>query len=211
MRCPYCEARIIVDPPGNAPVLVEPSVSREYVRRLFPSSMVSSLALKYFPYLETDISSDRKVQRCFNQPWQDLEEYIPPSGNMRVFDESLADPDQLIPFDRDMAEESRGRVIFHPFYVVMLNLEGYSEGLLADAVSGKLIGEMPVTEERRVSAQNLHRIFLVTLTAGLAFTIPVYFITKDLDLSWLSRIWSFIIIIPLAVAFYHFRIKAGRK
>lgn len=211
MRCPYCEARIIVDPPENVPALVEPSVAMEHVRRLFPSGMVSSVEMKYFPYLETDISSDRKVQRCFNQPWQGLEDYVPPSGNMRVFDESLAEPDQLIPFDRDMACKSCGRVIFHPFYVVMLNLEGYSEGLLADAVSGKLIGELPVTEERRVSAQNLFRTFLVTLSAGLVFTIPIYFLTKDMDHSWLSRIWTFIVIIPLAVAFYYSRVRAGRR
>ena len=211
LRCPYCDARIIVDPPGNTPALVEPSVSEEYVRRLFPSGMVSSVEIKFFPYLETGTSSDRKIQRCFSQPWQDLEDYLPPSGDMKVFDESLAEPDQLIPFDRDMAEESSGRVIFHPFFIVMLNLEGYSEGLLVDAVSGKVIGEPPVTEEQNDSGKNLYRTFFITLAAGLVLTIPVYFLTNDLDESWLSLIWTFLVIFPLAVAFFYFWNKAWRK
>ncbi len=211
LRCPYCDARIIVDPPENTPALVEPSVSEKYARRLFPSGMVSSVEIKFFPYLETGTSSDRKIQHCFNQPWQDLEDYLPPSGNMKVFDESLVEPDQLIPFDRDMAEESSGRVIFHPFYVVMLNLEGYSEGLLVDAVSGKVIGEPPVTDEQADSGKDLYRTFFLTLAVGLVFTLPIYFLTKDLDESWHSMIWNVAVIILLALGFYHFGIKAWRK
>lgn len=211
LRCPYCDARIIVDPPENTPALVEPSVSEEYVRRLFPSGMVSSAKVKFFPYLETGIFSDREIQCCFSQPWQELEGYLPPSGDKKVFDESLAEPDQLIPFDRDMAEESSGRVIFHPFFVVMLNLEGYSEGLLVDAVSGKVIGEPPVTEEQNNSGKNLYRTFFKNLAVGLVFTIPVYFLTNDLNESWLSLIWTFLVIIPLAVAFFYFWNRVGIK
>ena len=211
LRCPYCDARIIVDPPENTPALVEPSVSEEHVRRLLPSGMVSSMEIKFFPYLETGTSSARKVQPCFSQPWQDLEDYLPPSGNMKIFDESLADPDQLIPFDRDMAEESSGRVIFHPFYIIMLNMESYSEGLLVDGVSGKVIGEPPVTAEQADSGTKLSRLFFLILAAGLVFTFPVYFLTKDLDESWHSMIWNVAIVILLAFGFYHLGIKARRK
>ncbi len=211
LRCPYCDARIIVDPPENTPALVEPSVSEEHVRRLFPSGKVSSVAIKFFPYLETGTSSARKLQPCFSQPWQDLEDYLPPSGSMKVFDESLVTPDQLIPFNRDTAEGSSGRVIFHPLYIVMLNLEGYSEGLLVDGVSGKLIGELPILGEQSDPKKNLNRIFLLTLAAGLVLTFPIYFLTKNLDMSWLSGIWPFIVIIPLMVVIYNFRIKTGRK
>ncbi len=210
LRCPYCDATIIVEPPENTPALVEPSVSEEFVRRLFPSGMVSSVTMKFFPYLETGTSSARKIQPCFSQPWQDLEDYLPPSGNMKVFDESLAEPDQLIPFNRDMAEESSGRVIFHPFYVVMLNMEGYSEGLLADGVSGMLIGELPIREEQSDAKKNLNRTFLLTLAAGLVFTFPVYFLTKNLDRSALSGIWTYMVIIPLIVALLYYRFKARR-
>ncbi len=211
LRCPYCDARIIVDPPENTQALVEPSVSEEYVRRLFPSGMVSSLEIKFFPYLETGTSSARKIQPCFSQPWQDLEDYLPPSGNMKIFDETLAEPDQMIPFDRDMAEESSGRVIFHPFYIIMLNMEDYSEGLLVDGVSGKVIGEPPVTAEQADSGTKLNRMFFLTLAAGLVFTFPVYFLTKDLDESWHSMIWNVAIVILLAFGFYHLGIKARRK
>ncbi len=211
LRCPYCDARIVVDPPENTPALVEPSVSEEYVRRLFPSGMVSSIEIKFFPYLETGTSSSRKIQPCFSQPWQDLEDYLPPSGNMKIFDESLAEPDQLIPFDRDMAEESSGRVIFHPFYIIMLNMEDYSEGLLVDGVSGKVIGEPPVTAEQADSGTKLNRMFFLTLAAGLVFTFPVYFLTRDLDESWHSMILNVAIVILLAFGFYHLGIKARRK
>ena len=211
LRCPFCDATIIVDPPENTPALVEPSVSEEHAKRLFPSGMVSSVDVKFFPYLETGTSTERKVQPCFSQPWQDLEGYLPPSGNMKVFDESLATPDQMIPFNRDTAFANSGRVIFHPFYVVMLNLEGYSEGLLVDGVSGKIIGEPPVTEEQADSGKKLNRIFLLTLVVGLVFTFPIYFLTKDLDESWHSMIWNVAIVFLLAFGFYHFGIKARRK
>ncbi len=210
LRCPYCDARIIVDPPENTPALVEPSVSEEHVRRLFPSGKVSSVAIKFFPYLETGTSSARKLQPCFSQPWQDLEDYIPPSGSMKVFDESLVTPDQLIPFNRDTAEGSSGRVIFHPLYIVMLNLEGYSEGLLVDGVSGKLIGELSILGEQCDPKKNLNRVFLLTLAAGLVFTLPVYFLTKGLDRSALSGIWTYMVIIPLIVALIYYRLKARR-
>lgn len=211
LRCPYCDARIIVDPPENTPALVEPAVSEEYVRRLFPSDMVSSVEVKFFPYLEKVLSSGREIQTCFSQPWQELEDYIPPSGDRKIFDESLAEPDQLIPFDRDMAEESGSRVIFHPFYVVMLKLEGYGEGILVDAVSGKIIGETPFKEKQSDLEQNLFRKFYLTLAICLVFTVPIYFLTNDLDESWLSMIWTFLVITPLAVAFIYFSIKAWRK
>jgi len=211
LRCPYCDARIVVDPPENTPQLVEASVSEEYVRRLFPSGMVTSVEMKYFPYLESGESSSRMILPCFNQPWQELSDYTPPSGDRSVFDDSLAEPDQLIPFDRDMLEESGGRVIFHPFFIVMLKLEGYSEGLLVDALSGKLIGDPPVTAERPDSGNSLYRSFFVTLASGLVFTVPVYLLTKDMDMTWLSRVWIFIFVIPLAFAFIYYRAKARRR
>ena len=211
MRCPYCDARIIVDPPENTPALVEPSVSEEFVRRLFPSGMVSSVEMKFFPYLETVTSSSRKIEPCFSQPWQDLEDYLPPSGSMKVFDESLVTPDQLIPFNRDTAEESDGKVIFHPFFIVMLNLEGYSEGLLVDAVSGKLVGESLISEEQSDSGKNLYRTFFLILASGLVFTFPVYFLSKNLDQSAISGIWTYLVIIPLIVALIYFKIKTGNK
>jgi len=211
LRCPYCDARIIVDPPENTPALIEPAVREEYVRRLFPTDMVSSVEMKYFPYLENDLSSVREIHPCFSQPWQELEDYLPPSGDRKIFDESLAEPDQLIPFDKDMAEESGSRIVFHPLYVVMLKLEGYGEGLLVDGVSGKLISESPLVENDDDSVQKLYRTFLITLAAGLVFTVPVYFLTKGFSEFFLSGIWTFMIIVSLVLAFYHFKIKTGRR
>jgi len=93
----------------------------------------------------------------------------------------------------------------------MLNLQGYSEGLLVDGVSGKLVGELPVIEEESDYDKNLYKTFLLTLAAGLVFTFPVYFLTKDLDESWHSLIWNVMIILFLALGFYHFGIKTWRK
>ncbi len=209
LRCSYCDSRIIVDPPEDSPALVESCVSEEHVRRLFPSGMVSSVQKMYFPYLETATSSGRETRLCFNQPWLELADYIPPSGDRKIFDEDLADPGQLIPFDRDVVEGSGGRVVFHPFYIVMLELEGYGEGLLVDAVSGKLISDPPVIADHSDSDRKLFRTFFITLAVGLLFTVPIYLLTKNMDLSWLSRVWTFIVIIPLIVMFYHYRIRNG--
>lgn len=177
LRCPYCDARIVVNPPANTPVLVVPSVDPEEASRLFPPDAVASMALRYFPYVEEE--GGRNLRSCFSQPWSDLEGYVPPGGDRRVFDESLIDPEQLVPFDR--ASAGSGRIVFHPFLVVMLRLEGYGEGVLVDAVSGKLLGASPLVGPGAKPERSLSALFLSVLGGGLAAATPVFLLVRSLD------------------------------
>jgi len=179
LMCPFCDARIVVNPPANTPVIVVPSVSPEYAARLFPPGAVSSTALRYFPFLEE--SGRSGLRPCFSQPWSELDGYTPPAGDRRLFDESLADPEQIIPFDREMEVAGKGRIVFHPFLVVMLRLEGYDEGVLVDGVSGNLLGGSPLDRSAQESGRSLSSLFLSFLAAGLAAALPVFFIVKALD------------------------------
>ncbi len=202
LRCPYCDARILVQPPTDTTFIVSPSVNDEYVSRLFPSGMAGSVELMYFPYLET--AGDRKLIPCFNQPWHELEDYTPPDGDRKVFDEDMVDPDSTIPFDRDLTEEVEGRLVFHPFFVVMLNLEGYREGMLVDGVSGKMLGEVPESDDT-TGTSSLYVLFLRSLAGGLLVSVPIYFLSKSLDASWLSRIWSYMAVVLIGSLLFYFR------
>ncbi len=209
LRCPYCDARIIVDPPADTPKIVMASVTEEHVKRLFPPGMVISLEKKYFPYYEVDQSlTGKALISCFSQPWQELENYSPPAGDRRVFDESIAEPGEFIPFARDQIDEASVRIVFHPFYIVMLKLEGYSEGVLVDAVSGQLLGESPVMDDTASKEMKLQKLFFFTLIAGLAVSIPVFLLLRNTDISWLFQTWFFVLILLVfAGAIYVNKVK----
>ena len=204
LRCPFCDARIVVDPPVHTPEIVMHSVDEEYVKRLFPPGMVISIEMKYFPYSESDRSlTCRTIKPCFSQPWQDLEDYSPPAGDRRIFDVSAALPREFIPFDRDQIEEASAGIVFHPFYIVMLKLDGYSEGVLVDAVSGQLLGESPIKDDPEFRDMELRKLFFLVLIAGLAVSIPVFLLLRNIGISWLSRTWfSVIILLLLASVIY---------
>jgi hypothetical protein len=176
LLCPFCDARIVVNPPVNTPVMVVPSVSKENASRLFPPGAVSSTTLRYFPFLEE--IGGYGLRPCFSQPWSEMNGYVPPAGDRRLFDESLADPEEIIPFDREMEVAGKGRIVFHPFFVVMLKLEGYDEGVLVDGVSGKLLGGSPLDRSSQEPVRSLFRLFLPVLAAGLTAALPVFFIVK---------------------------------
>lgn len=210
LRCPFCDASILVDPPKDTPAIVKPSVSEEYIKRLFPSGSVKSMEINYFPYLENTAGSGGGLQPCFNQPWQELEDYTPPAGDRQVFDAGMAEPDQIIPFDRDSEDDVPGRIVFHPFYVVMLKMEGYSEGLLVDAVSGKTIGDVPGSGGEENENGGLYKLFFTTLGISTAVSVPLYLISRSLDVQMLSRIWTFVLAIACVVGFYFLRTRRNK-
>ena len=201
LRCTYCDSTLIVNPPLNTPAMVIPAVTEEDVRRLFPPGMVESVSLKYFPYFDPEgHPADHDLTPCFNQPWQELETYSPPDGDRRIFDQDMGDPDEFIPFDRDMLDDEPGKVVFHPFYILMLRLEGYNEGLLVDAVSGHPVGDPPVSADTAEKEGELKRLFLKTLLLGLCISVPAFFIFRAIGLSWLNSAWLQIIFIGLIAA-----------
>jgi len=159
--------------------MVVPTVSREDAERLFPSGAVSSTELRYFPFLEEE--GGHGLRSCFRQPWDEMDGYIPPAGDRRLFDGNTVDPEQIIPFDREMEGGGTGRIVFHPFLIVMLRLEGYGEGVLVDAVSGHVLGRSPVDRSARTPAGSLYRLFLPVFAWGLTAALPVFFLARALD------------------------------
>ena len=139
LRCPYCEASIVVRTDGGMPSVVKPVKEREQVERLFPSGAVESVQLRYFPYTGT---GDGLVP-VFNQPFDELLEYIPPSGDRTVWDEGELPPEIVIPVD-EVSSDSMGTIVFHPFFLVMLSGKVYSRGVLVDGVSGRLLTTNPL-------------------------------------------------------------------
>jgi hypothetical protein len=208
LRCPFCDARIVVSFPSGTPAMVKASVSDEYVRRLFPPGMVLSLKLLYFPYIETGSGSSRDLVPCFSQPWQELDSYRPPDGDRVVFDESMAEPGEIMPFDRDMLDRAEGRLVLHPFFVVMLKLPGYSEGMLVDGVSGNPLGDIPSEQEETSDGKSLDRLFFKALLAGLLVSIPLYLLSSTIDLARLPRVWFNIAMVVLIGALFFLR---GRR
>lgn len=211
LRCPYCEARIVVDPPESTPHLTVPSVDEERVRRLFPPDSVLSVEIRYFPYLERIGGSGASAPTaCFNQPWQELERYVPPAGDRKIFDEMRESPEELIPFDREQMETEGGRILFHPFYIVMLKKEGYSEGMLVDGVSGMLLGEAPGDPGEGRQGTNLARLFLTVLLAGLVVCFPVYYLLKAISVHWTPRMFI-LLLTALASGYLALRVLDRRE
>ncbi|MFO7949969.1 MAG: hypothetical protein R6U36_06330 [Candidatus Fermentibacteraceae bacterium] len=173
LRCPYCEASIMVTEVEDLPFIVVPSAGEEAVRRMFPAGAIAELELRYFPYADGPAGP----VPVFSQPFPELEEFRPPAGDRKVFSEELAGPDQIIPMDDDILarrELSRSGTVLHPFWLVMLKLEGYSQGVLVDGVSGRIVGDNPLEGETAPEVPS--RTFLLCLLLGLPCAALVYWL-----------------------------------
>jgi DNA-directed RNA polymerase subunit RPC12/RpoP len=185
LRCPYCEATILVTAPEDAPWLVTTAVGEGHVRKLFPSGTVHSAELLYFPYLETG----EGLSPAFSQPYEVLEDYRPPAGDRVVFSDDMVQPEQMIPTDPDKTAEcpEGARLVMHPFFMVMLKTAGYSEGVLVDGVSGKALSESPLGGEE-AAGRRPSTIFALTLAGALVLSLPVYFLAKSSGADWGGRV-----------------------
>lgn len=210
LRCSYCGSRIMVQTPAGTPAMVRAAVDEETARRAFPPGMVISIERRYFPYLETGEGSSRSRVPCFSQPWQELDTYRPPDGDRVVFDESMAVPGDIIPLDRDLLESTEGRLVLHPFFVVMLRLPGYSEGMLVDGVSGRLLGEVPLQDGGKADDRGLGKLFLAVLALGMLVSVPAYILGSTLDLTEIPRFWLSMATVVFMGAVLLIRWKAGR-
>ena len=173
LRCPYCEANITLTGSEELPFLVVPAVSEEHARRLFPSKAVFEIELRYFPYAD----GERGPVPVFSQPFPELDGYRPPSGDRKVFSAEMVDPDQIVPADDDaLAGQSlgRGSTVLHPFYLVMLAMEGFNQGVLVDGVSGKTVGPSPLQAEYRPEVPS--RSFLLALLLGFPAAAAAYWL-----------------------------------
>jgi DNA-directed RNA polymerase subunit RPC12/RpoP len=136
LRCPYCEANVVVRDTGKMPSVVVPVLDATAVERLFPPGAVESLAVRFFPY----VLRDGSLTPVFSQPYDELTTYVPPGGDRQVWDDDDLEPESVIPFDPDLQGEE-DRVVYHPFYLVMQRGSGYSSGILVDGVSGLVLGD----------------------------------------------------------------------
>lgn len=206
LRCPYCEATIMVSAPEDAPWLVTTAVGESDVLKLFPPDTVASTELMYFPYLE----ASGGLTPAFSQPYEVLDGYHPPAGDRVVFSDDMVEPEQMVPTDPDKTEEypEGARIVMHPFFMVMLKTAGYSEGLLVDGVSGKALSESPlaVTEAagRKPSA-----IFGLTLAGALVLSLPVYFLAKSSGADWGGRLMVALILSVLGAGVTLYLLRRG--
>ncbi len=173
LRCPYCEASVVVRTDGGMPSVVKPVKEREQVERLFPPGAVESVQLRYFPYTGT---GDRLVP-VFNQPFDELLEYIPPSGDRTIWDEGELPPEIVIPVD-EVSSDSMGSIVFHPFFLVMLSGKGYSHGVLVDGVSGKLLTANPL-DARVESSRSTVRAASTALAWGILPSALLYILLRS--------------------------------
>ncbi len=173
LRCPYCEASITVTAAENLPFIVVPAVGEEVARRLFPTGALAELELRYFPYSDEPSG----LTPVFSQPFPELDDYRPPAGDRKVFSDELADPAQVIPIDEDILRErslERSSTVLYPFYLAMLKLEGFSQGVLVDGVSGRIVGDNPLEGEAAPEVPS--RTFLLGLLPGVPCAALVYWL-----------------------------------
>jgi DNA-directed RNA polymerase subunit RPC12/RpoP len=170
LRCPHCDARILIREPGESVLITRPAVEEDRVRRLFPSGAGVRARLRYFPYVRDGI----RAFPFFNQPVSELGGYSPPAGDAAPFDTDLVEPDQLIPLLDDPGGNS---IVYHPFYVV--TSEGKPDAVYIDAVTGQTVSgwRMPGGKSARPSEN-----FVKALAIGLAASVCAY--AGTLALGW---------------------------
>lgn len=130
LRCPYCDARLLLDPGGRRFMISAPTVGEDSIAAAHSDMKLDSVEMVFFPYLETP---GRGLEAFFSQPVPELDGYSPPSSSMKVLSPDDASPDQLIP-PRD--GQTPGTIVFHPFFKVSVSNRGFPEVFLVDAVSG---------------------------------------------------------------------------
>ena len=173
LRCPYCEACVVVRTDGGMPSVVKPVKEREQVERLFPSGAVESVQLRYFPYTGTG----EGLVPVFNQPFDELLGYSPPSGDRTIWDEGDLPPEIMIPVD-ESGSESIESIVFHPFFLVMLSGKGYSQGVLVDGVSGKLLTANPL-DSGAESSRSTVREASTAFTWGILPSAVLYILLRS--------------------------------
>jgi hypothetical protein len=155
------------------------AVTPKEAERLFPAGTVSGVELLWFPY---SMDGSRMI-RAFSQPYPSLDEYCPPSGDLRPWPGSGEVRGRTIP-----AESKEGRLVYHPLYSV--EFRNGRQGILVDGVSGGIVGAM---ESRLKETGSLQRLFTWSFLAGLAPSAAIY-----LALHRVSPALAFLVSAPAA-------------
>ena len=171
ISCPYCGARAVVDGFTGTSFFHRPSFEEKEVLRLFDSGSVASLSLYWFPF------DPDTLTRVYTQPYTEMENYLPPSADRRVWSEPEVEG-TVVPVDPDLVGDSG--VIYHPFWVVIS--AATTLGTMVDGVSGRKLGEAANS-----SAENSFDPVREALSAffiGLVPALLVFFLLRGLSVFW---------------------------
>ncbi len=177
-RCPWCGARSRFVSPGGVFMQMAAVAPRE-AERMFPSGAVSGVELLWFPY---SMKGSRMV-RAFSQPYPSMDDYSPPSGDLRPWPDSVETEGRTIP-----AETHEGRLVYHPVYSI--EFRDGRPGSMVDGVSGGIIGAV---EPVRKGSGSPERLFMWFALAGLVPSTLIY-----LALHRVSPALSFLVSAPAA-------------
>jgi hypothetical protein len=114
----------------------------------------------WFPYM----LRGSQLEKAFSQPYPALENYIPPSGELRPWPEGGDPRGETVP-----SECLEGRLVYHPFYLVTVTATG--EGMLLDGVSGGVPGR---AEPESAGTSDVRGLYLRSLLASLLPSLAVY-------------------------------------
>ncbi|MCK5786170.1 MAG: hypothetical protein KAH54_06395 [Candidatus Sabulitectum sp.] len=173
ISCPYCGAKAAVEGFRGTSFLHRPALENKDVLRLFTSGSIASVSLYWFPF------DPDTLERVFTQPYPEMENYLPPSSDRRVWNESEVEG-TIVPVDPDLLGEIG--VVYHPFWVAINATT--AQGSMVDGVSGRKLGESagstggtlfdPLVEARSA--------FLI----GVIPALLIFFLLQGLSVFWAS-------------------------
>lgn len=173
INCPYCGAKAVVDNWTGNSYLHRPALDEEDVIRLFQSGSVTSVSMFWFPY-----DSDT-LNRIFTQPYAEMQHYLPPSADRRIWNESEV-LGTIVPVDPDLLGESG--VIYHPFWVAISTVS--AQGTIVDAVSGIKLGQSSEFSAE-ISFDPVREAFSAFKIA-IGPALLIFFMLKGLSVFWAS-------------------------
>jgi|GEM_PF-4054217 len=124
-RCSWCGALSRYSWEGGV-FFHEPALDQEQAARLFPPGEILPPSLMWFPYM----LHGSQLGKAFSQPYPVLDDYVPPSGELRPWPEGGDPRGETVP-----SECLEGRLVYHPFYSVTITSTG--EGMLLDGGLGR--------------------------------------------------------------------------
>lgn len=172
--CPYCGAKAVVSGYTGANFLHRPVLDEKDVIRLYPSGSVASVSLYWFPF-----DSDT-LNGVFTQPYTEMENYLPPSADRRVWDEATVQG-KIIPVDPDLLGDSG--VVYHPFWVAIS--ASTFQGAMVDGVTGRKLGESAKSGKEHLLDPTKEA--LSAFLTGVVPTLIVFFLLlKVVSVFWAS-------------------------
>lgn len=172
VSCSYCGARAVVSGFSGESYLHRPALSEEDVIRLFPRGETVSSSVYWFPYDPVSLS------RVFTQPFAEMENYIPPAADRRIWEEGSS-VGRIIPVDPDLIGDMG--VVYHPFWVVIIST---GQGVIVDAVSGRIISASAEAPEGK-KFDPFYWAFRA-FGIGIIPALAVFFLLRRVSIFWAS-------------------------